>query len=42
MKLTLQPSASDTIVLGTQYDSYNVNGRVGFWPAAQARPISRR
>jgi len=35
-KVTLQPSSSDTIVLGTQYDSYNVTGRVGFWPAAQA------
>ena len=36
LKLTLQPSSSDTIVLGTQYDSYNVTGRVGAWPATQA------
>jgi hypothetical protein len=36
MKLTLQPSTSDTVVLGTQYDSYNVKGRVGFWPVEQA------
>ncbi len=36
MKFTLQPTATDTIVLGTQYDSYNVTGRVGYWPAAQA------
>ena len=32
MKLTLQPSATDTIVLGTQYDSYNVTGRIGYGP----------
>ena len=36
MKFTLQPSSADTVVLGTQYDQYNVTGRVGFWPAAQA------
>jgi len=36
MKFTLQPSAADTLVLGTQYDSYNVTGRVGSWPASQA------
>jgi Carboxypeptidase regulatory-like domain len=36
LKFTLQPSSSDTIVLGTQYDAYNVTGRVGYWPAAQA------
>ena len=36
LKLTLQPSTSDTLVLGTQYDSYNLDGRVGYWPAAQA------
>lgn len=36
MKFTLQPSSTDTIILGTQYDSYNVTGRVGYWPAAQA------
>ncbi len=36
MKVTLKPSNSDTIILGSQYDSYNVTGRVGYWPAAQA------
>ena len=36
MKLTLQPSTSDTVILGTQYDSYNVTGRVDYWPDAQA------
>ena len=36
IKLTMQPSSSDTLILGTQYDSYNVKGRVGYWPAAQA------
>jgi hypothetical protein len=36
VKVTLQPSSSNTIVLGTQYDSYNVTGRVGYWPSAQA------
>ena len=36
MKVTLKPTASDTIILGSQYDSYNVTGRVGYWPAAQA------
>ena len=36
VKLTLQPSPSDTIILGTQYDSYNVKGRVGYWPSSQA------
>jgi hypothetical protein len=36
LKLTLQPSPNDTIVLGTQYDTYNVTGRVGFPPALQA------
>jgi hypothetical protein len=36
LKFTLQPSLSDTLVLGTQYDSYNVTGRVGYWPSAQA------
>jgi hypothetical protein len=35
-KLTLQPTASDTLVMNMQYDSYNVTGRVGWWPAAQA------
>ena len=36
LKVTLQPTARDTVILGTQYDSYNVKGRVGFWPASQA------
>jgi len=35
-KITLQPTASDTLILGTQYDSYNVKGRVGNWPTNQA------
>lgn len=35
VKLTLQPTAADTVILGTQYDAYNVKGRVGFWPANQ-------
>ncbi len=35
-KVTFQPSSKDTIVLGAQYDQYNVTGRVGYWPAAQA------
>ena len=26
----------DTITLGMQYDQYNVTGRVGYWPTAQA------
>lgn len=29
-KLTLQPSSNDTVVLGMQYDNYNVQGRQGF------------
>ncbi len=36
MKFTLQPTATDTLILGTQYDAYNVTGRVGYWPASQA------
>ncbi len=36
VKVTLQPNASDNFVLSTQYDSYNVTGRVGFWPSSQA------
>jgi hypothetical protein len=36
LKLTLQPTQSDTLMLGTQYDVYNVTGRVGYWPTAQA------
>jgi len=35
-KFTLQPTAADTIILGTQYDVYNVKGRVGFLPTNQA------
>jgi hypothetical protein len=36
-KVTLQPTTSDTVILGTQYDAYNIDGRVsGFWPSAQA------
>jgi Carboxypeptidase regulatory-like domain len=35
-KFTLQPTASDTLLLGAQYDQYNLTGRVGFWPVAQA------
>lgn len=35
-KLTLQPTSRDTIVLGGQYDQYNVTGRVGYWPSSQA------
>ena len=36
VKLTLQPTSKDTITLGTQYDQYNVTGRVGYWPSDQA------
>ncbi|HSL23460.1 MAG TPA: hypothetical protein VK886_18165, partial [Vicinamibacterales bacterium] len=36
LKFTLQPTADDTIILGTQYDSYNVTGRVDVWPEEQA------
>ncbi|MCX6544350.1 MAG: TonB-dependent receptor [Acidobacteria bacterium] len=36
LKLTFQPSPSDTVILGVQYDQYNVTGRVGFWPGSQA------
>ena len=36
LKFTLQPTTNDTLTLGTQYDSYNITGRVGFWPASQA------
>ena len=36
VKFTLQPTANDTLILGTQYDSYNVTGRVGYWPTSQA------
>ena len=36
LKFTLQPTSRDTFVFGTQYDQYNVTGRVGYWPSAQA------
>jgi hypothetical protein len=36
LKFTLQPTARDTVILGTQYDNYNVTGRVGYWPSSQA------
>lgn len=36
VKVTLQPTPKDTLIIGTQYDSYNVTGRVGFWPSSQA------
>jgi hypothetical protein len=36
VKFTLQPSARDTIILGTQYDQYNLTGRVGRWSSSQA------
>jgi len=35
-KFTLQPTSSDTFILGVQYDQYNLDGRVGNWPASQA------
>ena len=35
-KFTFQPTSNDTFVLGAQYDQYNLTGRVGYWPAAQA------
>jgi hypothetical protein len=35
-KLTLQPTPSDTLVFGVQYDTYNVTGRVGYPPATVA------
>jgi len=36
VKVTLQPTATDTLILGTQYDNYNLTGRVGYWPVSQA------
>jgi hypothetical protein len=36
LKFTLQPSMADTLILGMQYDSYDVTGRVGWWAPAQA------
>jgi len=36
VKLTWQPTSSDTITFGGQYDQYNVTGRVGYWDTAQA------
>jgi Carboxypeptidase regulatory-like domain len=36
IKFTLQPSPTDTIVAGMQYDSFNVTGRPSVvWPASQ-------
>jgi hypothetical protein len=35
-KLTFQPTPSDTLIFGMQYDQYNVTGRVGWWPTDQA------
>jgi hypothetical protein len=35
-KITFQPTANDTFVFGGQYDQYNLTGRVGYWPSAQA------
>jgi hypothetical protein len=34
-KATVQPTNSDTFIGSVQYDSYNVTGRVGNWPASQ-------
>jgi len=34
-KVTLQPTNNDTLIGSVQYDSYNVTGRVGYWPASQ-------
>jgi len=36
VKLTLQPTPSDTVIFGMQYDNYNVTGRIGWWASAQA------
>ena len=37
VKLTFQPSPTDTVIAGVQYDLYNVTGRVSAsWPASQA------
>jgi hypothetical protein len=36
VKVTLQPTAADSFILGMQRDSYNVTGRVGYWPSSQA------
>ncbi|HXW03617.1 MAG TPA: TonB-dependent receptor [Vicinamibacterales bacterium] len=35
-KFTIQASPTDTLILGVQYDQYNLDGRVGYWPASQA------
>jgi hypothetical protein len=35
-KVSFQPTTSDTFTLGLQYDQYNLDGRVGAWPASQA------
>ena len=34
-KFTFQPTPADTLILGFQYDQYNLDGRVGNWPASQ-------
>lgn len=34
-KFTLQPTPSDTVIFGMQYDQYNVTGRVGWWSTDQ-------
>ncbi|MEP6916440.1 MAG: TonB-dependent receptor [Acidobacteriota bacterium] len=36
VKMTFQPTHTDTVIIGTQYDLYNQTGRVGFWPVEQA------
>ncbi|HET7696753.1 MAG TPA: TonB-dependent receptor [Vicinamibacterales bacterium] len=36
LKFTLQPTSRDTLIFGTQYDQYNLTGRVGYWPSSQA------
>ena len=40
MKFTLQPTATDTLILGTQHDAYNLTGRVGTGPCP--RPATTR
>ena len=41
-KFTFQPTPSDTLILGMQYDQYNIDGRVGFMARRRRRPIGRR
>lgn len=36
VKVTFQPNPSDNFTVGTQYDSYNIHGRIGYWPSSQA------